>query len=567
GFRPGDRPGVELTIASPAQVAANADGTFSLIEKGRFLGPSESLDPPSVSAFTPNPEQQQYMQLLGLSISDYERLQATGDRDLLMANDRTVVNAANRIEIPPDQLAQIIANAPYAQRLQDQSGNSSEADRYVRSLVAPYETAQRNTDLERLSESLEAKPSTLFMPVLEARNTLAEAARAGYRALASTEGVFFAVTPLPLKSLKSGVQQVAFPLLVTAIASKLPGAQQAISTAIDLGGNLFSTASVAIAGNALAHFGQSVMANLPSGMGLQTIANGLGSAIAPLVMGAADRGGQLLGEGSVGVLTGNAILKGGSALAQQMAEKGPKVLLAETVRMSQQAIGRARALTEQVKATVSRLKSQNSATSMEELGMNDNNGFSPDPQGSPEQAGFESPERIPSQRSEPILEPVVRPEPEMAVISQDGESEPSLEPVAPQEEPKVSTTFEDLKKAELSKENMDYALSIEQQLSQRNIDTQRLEIFYDGQSQFKINDYGVKQNRLNNEAVEMLKQALNDPTALKGEVMIKQGSKVLLHVKDGQVIRDPLRLVNEAAKVEINTPTQALYEKASNNVT
>ncbi|MGB8698804.1 MAG: hypothetical protein WCD18_05245, partial [Thermosynechococcaceae cyanobacterium] len=208
------------------------------------------------------------------------------------------------------------------------------------------------------------------------------------------------------------------------------------------------------------------------------------------------------------------------------------------------------------------------------------NGFSPDPPNNSEQAGFEAPERIPPQRSEPIPERVGRQDAVEAAdsgcglwvrssaIAQDNErSEPSLEPVARQEESQTSMTFDELKQAELSKENMDYALSLEQQLSQRNIDTQQLEIFYDGQSQFKMKDYGVTQNRLGNEAVEMLKQALNDPAALQGEVMIKQGSKVLLHVKDGQVLRDPLRMVTEAAKVEINTPTQALYEKLAAGVT
>ncbi|MGB8702650.1 MAG: hypothetical protein WCD18_24820, partial [Thermosynechococcaceae cyanobacterium] len=67
------------------------------------------------------------------------------------------------------------------------------------------------------------------------------------------------------------------------------------------------------------------MTNLPSGLGVQTVAQGLGNAITPLVMEAANRSGQWLGEGGVAFLTGNAILKGGSALVQQMATKGPGV--------------------------------------------------------------------------------------------------------------------------------------------------------------------------------------------------------------------------------------------------
>lgn len=67
-------------------------------------------------------------------------------------------------------------------------------------------------------------------------------------------------------------------------------------------------------------------------------------------------------------------------------------------------------------------------------------------------------------------------------------------------------------------------------------------------------------------SVEAIKTALNDPANLKGEVRITQGSKVLLHVKDGQVINDPLGITKPSAKVEVNSPSQNLYTEASKEV-
>ncbi|MCG9893361.1 MAG: hypothetical protein MH252_20095 [Thermosynechococcaceae cyanobacterium MS004] len=103
-------------------------------------------------------------------------------------------------------------------------------------------------------------------------------------------------------------------------------------------------------------------------------------------------------------------------------------------------------------------------------------------------------------------------------------------------------------------------------LAQRGIETQRFQIDVNGQRAFKMENALVTENNLDAKAVEAIKTALNDPDNLKGEVRITQGSKVLLHVKDGQVINDPLGLTKPSAKVEVNSPSQMLYAEASKDV-
>ena len=120
--------------------------------------------------------------------------------------------------------------------------------------------------------------------------------------------------------------------------------------------------------------------------------------------------------------------------------------------------------------------------------------------------------------------------------------------------------------APIQRENEDFALSLQNMLSQRGVDTQRFQVDVNGQTAFKMENAVVTQNNLDAKAVEAIKTALNDPANLQGEVKISQGGKVLLHVKDGQVINDPLGLTKPAVKAEVNSPSQMLYSEASKDV-
>ena len=81
-----------------------------------------------------------------------------------------------------------------------------------------------------------------------------------------------------------------------------------------------------------------------------------------------------------------------------------------------------------------------------------------------------------------------------------------------------------------------------------------------------MRDGDIASSTINEQQAELIKQALNDPASFKGSIKITNGSQVLLHVKDGRVLRDGLGLTKSSTKVEINSAPADLYNKYSQNV-
>ena len=118
-----------------------------------------------------------------------------------------------------------------------------------------------------------------------------------------------------------------------------------------------------------------------------------------------------------------------------------------------------------------------------------------------------------------------------------------------------------------SREAQDYILeNIVTALDQRRIDVDRLQINFDGQNIFKMNKGNIAHSTVSDRQTELIKQALNDPASFKGSIKITNGSQVLLHVKDGQVLRDGLNLTKANTKVEISSAPGDLYDKHAENV-
>lgn len=160
--------------------------------------------------------------------------------------------------------------------------------------------------------------------------------------------------------------------------------------------------------------------------------------------------------------------------------------------------------------------------------------------------------------------------------NQDNNNETNVNPNLPEGQENQTTTLTNIPENEPtnnnelslnqpSREASDYALGLAGQLSQRNLNIDRLDIKVDGQSVFKMNDGELEKSTINNEQAELIKKALKDPAALKGTVKITQGSQVLLHVKNGRVLVDKARLTEQSAQVEV-TSQKGLYDKYSQNV-
>lgn len=116
-------------------------------------------------------------------------------------------------------------------------------------------------------------------------------------------------------------------------------------------------------------------------------------------------------------------------------------------------------------------------------------------------------------------------------------------------------------------EAQDYILeNIVTALDQRRVDVDRLEISFNGQNIFKMRSGDVAKSTVTDSQTELVKQALNDPASFKGSIKITNGRQVLLHVKDGQVLRDGLNLTKSSTKVEIKSANADLYDKHSQGV-
>ncbi|ACB54361.1 hypothetical protein cce_5015 [Crocosphaera subtropica ATCC 51142] len=111
-----------------------------------------------------------------------------------------------------------------------------------------------------------------------------------------------------------------------------------------------------------------------------------------------------------------------------------------------------------------------------------------------------------------------------------------------------------------SEQAQDYLLGLANQLSQRNINVDRLQVDVDKQTVFKMRDGEIEKSTITDEQAELIKKALKDPAALKGSVKITQGSQILLHVKNGKVLADKANLTQDSAKLEVKSQEQQYKE-------
>ena len=138
-------------------------------------------------------------------------------------------------------------------------------------------------------------------------------------------------------------------------------------------------------------------------------------------------------------------------------------------------------------------------------------------------------------------------DPDIASMTADPEAEPEFEP---KQEVNADETM----------------LDLQNKLAQSGVNVGRLNISVNGEEVFKMSGGEVIKSAVTPEMAEMIKTALTDPANLKGSVVIKQGDKVLLNVRDGVVITDALRLTQQAAKADVTTPNGLLYNGYSKGV-
>ncbi len=117
----------------------------------------------------------------------------------------------------------------------------------------------------------------------------------------------------------------------------------------------------------------------------------------------------------------------------------------------------------------------------------------------------------------------------------------------------------------------DYALRLSTKLHQSGFNIERFNISINGRTVFgmKNGDIDQSQTNISDKQAELIKQALSDPSSFDGSMKITQGGQTLLHIKDGKVLIDKARLVEDSAKLDLDTPdpqAKKMYEKYSQDV-
>lgn len=130
-------------------------------------------------------------------------------------------------------------------------------------------------------------------------------------------------------------------------------------------------------------------------------------------------------------------------------------------------------------------------------------------------------------------------------------------------------------KHEPDKIAQDYFQGLASELGGKNMNTEKMKIFFNSQEVFRLSDGqpDLKHTSVTNEQMAAFKEALADPANFKGTLEIRQGSKLLLSIKDGQVF-DPMNKVQDLLQVKMEAPaetipqttTQGFYQKYSEGV-
>jgi hypothetical protein len=473
---------------------------------------------------------QRYREILGLTENQYLDYKFQGQLDPAISKslDQSFLEAAQRANIPADEFKEIFKGSPYVQNLIDRKASTVSIETYSLSMEARY----RNLELQNIQASVV--------------NKIKETAETAYKYVAYAEKALFAVTPLPLNAIKSGVQNVVIPTTATFALSRIPGVSDVVTTAIHLGESFAASATHAIAGSALAQFTNAATAMLPEGVNKafslnlpfvgQSMGGMISSASSAVVLGVSDVIGKAMGEVGVAVAVGKAVVEGAKAIASKGISFSFSELRNKSIGLSDKAQW---VIDKSTELYNKGFKMENNGRAPEES--TEAQGQEVMPISAGPSTGTESPE-------------------EQFVVEVN--SAPVAKQEAEQPEPSIKPEVVGDKASE------DYGFSIQQMLEQRGIQTDRMIINFDGQQKFKM-EKGMESpltNGLSAKDVEMLKQAMSDPD-FKGSIKISKGGEVLFQrVGEGPPIIDGRQLYKPAIKLEYQSPAQLLHEQSSNGI-
>jgi hypothetical protein len=144
------------------------------------------------------------------------------------------------------------------------------------------------------------------------------------------------------------------------------------------------------------------------------------------------------------------------------------------------------------------------------------------------------------------VQPQESPDLVQKVKAQRTNTDPTLQPDKPEKTDRVAS---------------DYFQALASELGGRNLNTEKMKIFFNDQEIFRLQDGQPDPNITIAKMAHMkaFQEALSDPQNFKGSLEIRQGNKLLLSIKDGQVY-DPMKKVAELLNVKVTAPSQSIPE-------
>lgn len=123
---------------------------------------------------------------------------------------------------------------------------------------------------------------------------------------------------------------------------------------------------------------------------------------------------------------------------------------------------------------------------------------------------------------------------------------------------------------------VDYFQKLASELGGKNLNTEKMKIFMDGKEVFRLSDGqpDPRHTDVTQDQMKAFQDALADPGNFKGTLEIRQGPKILLSIRDGQVY-DPMGKIQDLLSVKMTnepenipqTTAEGFYQRHSEGVT
>ncbi|NJM67953.1 MAG: hypothetical protein HC851_20960 [Acaryochloris sp. RU_4_1] len=448
-----------------------------------------------------------------------------------------------------------------------------------------------------------------------------------YDTAKATEDTVFAFSPVPLRFVKSGIQNVGVPLVVSAVASQTPFVAPLAGAAIKWGSDAFQSGTHSLAFEAMNSLGQSIASGLPTGAGIQTIFNAISSQTGQTLLAGQDLVTHAVGAVGTSILLGRTITNSAVLTFQKIRP----MTVGEVIASSQRTIQRLAEFATSAAKHIRQLGIRAELFVQQELEKMNNpqqqNGQTPKPVVNDQETKVELFGQTPDERvteaeiserkpqttqQQAVQSPQVQSsesQQKQTVLASDSaqttasnnsnskikyKEQPTdklrPQPVDPQQakpQEKQTGMIEKVVQAatakpidQSSESAQDYVLkNIVDKLTAARMNTDRMEIRYNGKKIFQMNGAEIdKSTSITDGQAEQLKQALQDPAAFGGNLLIKQGDQILVHIKEGRIIRNPAGLAQQPATIELETkdqiqqsqstpqsPSEALWQKYGAN--